>query len=105
MEQKFIYDIIQVATEELFGNKNIITEIRFYHTLDNNKRLYVAHLLYENDEPYVTLQDIETKGKTILIPYIESSLGKDQIEHMENLLIEDLKKEKNTTTSRQYINL
>jgi hypothetical protein len=95
MKHNFIYDIIQVATEELFGNKNIVTEIRFYHTLGNNKRLYVAHLLYENDEPYITLQDIESQGKDVLIPYIENSLGMDQIEHMKNLLIEDLNNEKN----------
>jgi hypothetical protein len=105
MKYNFIYDIIQVATEELFGNKNIVTEIRFYHTLGNNKRLYVVHLLYENNEPYITLQNIETEGKDILIPYIENILGVDQIEHMKNLLIEDSNNEKNSVISRQYINL
>jgi hypothetical protein len=105
MKYNFIYDIIQVATEELFGNKNVVTEIRFYHTLDNNKRLYVVHLLYENNEPYITLQNIETEGKDILIPYIENILGVDQIEHMKNLLIEDSNNEKDSIISRQYINL
>lgn len=105
MREGFNYEIIQIATEELYGQKDVVTEIRFLHTLGELKRLYVAHLLYENDEPYITRTMVEKDGKNILFSYIENSLGLDQIEHMENLLLEESKNLENPVSAKQYFDV
>ncbi len=107
MKHKFNYDIIQIATEKLLNENDIVTEIRFYHELENIKLLYVAHLCncYDNGEPRITGNDVRMNGKNILIPYIEKSLGKDQIEHMENILIDELSKQNDGTNSKQYFDV
>jgi len=96
MEYNFSYEIIQVGTETKNRIENVVTEIRFFHCLDKYKRLYIVHLTYEEKE-YLLYSEVEEKGKQILYPWIENTLGKEQIQHMKNLLIQD------TENTKQYI--
>lgn len=108
MEYKFNYEIIQFATQVVSNKEDVVTEIRFYHTLDvleGVKKLYVAHLKYDNGENYITGQEVMDKGKEFLFPYIENTLGSEQIKHMENILIEELKNQKNESIPKQYFTL
>jgi hypothetical protein len=96
MNYNFSYEISQIGTETKNGIENVVTEIRFFHCLDKYKRLYIVHLTYEEKE-YLLYSEVEEKGKQILFPWIENTLGKEQIQHMKNLLIQD------TENTKQYI--
>jgi len=96
MNYNFSYEISQIGTETKNGIENVVTEIRFFHCLDKYKRLYIVHLTYEEKE-YLLYSEVEEKGKQILYPWIENTLGKEQIQHMKNLLIQD------TENTKQYI--
>jgi hypothetical protein len=96
MEYNFSYEIIQVGTETKNRIENVVTEIRFFHCLNDFKRLYVVHLLYENIrmEDYLLYTQVKKEGNQVLHPWIENTLGVEQIGHMKNLLIEDSKNTK-----------
>ena len=96
MQYNFSYEISQIGTETKNEIENVVTEIRFFHCLDKYKRLYIVHLTYEEKE-YLLYSEVEEKGKQILYPWIENTLGKEQIQHMKNLLIQD------TENTKQYI--
>jgi hypothetical protein len=109
MSKFFSYDIIQVATEMAHGVKDAITEIRFWHKITENgiskQRLYVAHVIYGAGEMPLSLTEYVAKGKkkSLLTPYIERSLGMDQIKHMERLLEEDMNG--NQESTRTYTDI
>ena len=96
MEYNFSYEIIQVGTETKNRIENVVTEIRFFQCLNEFKRLYVVHLLYENIrmEDYLLYVQVKKEGNQVLYPWIENTLGTEQIEHMKSLLIEDSKNTK-----------
>jgi hypothetical protein len=96
MKYNFSYEISQIGTETKNGTENVVTEIRFFHCLDKYKRLYIVHLSYEEKE-YLLYSEVEEKGKQVLYPWIENTLGEEQIQHMKNLLIQD------TENTKQYI--
>jgi len=96
MNYNFSYEISQIGTETKNGIENVVTEIRFFHCLDKYKRLYIVHLTYEEKE-YLLYSEVEKRGKQILYPWIENTLGEEQIQHMKNLLIQD------TENTKQYI--
>ena len=101
MEQNFSYEIVQIGTETKDIIENVVTEIRFFHCLKEFKRLYVVHLTYENmsREDYLVYPKVKREGNQILYPWIENTLGEEQITHMKNLLIEDSK------NTKQYIDV
>jgi hypothetical protein len=102
MKYNFSYEIVQIGTETKNRIENVVTEIRFFHCLNNeHKRLYVVHLTYENmnQDNYVLYPQVKREGNEILYPWIESTLGSEQIQHMKNLLIEDSK------ATKQYIDV
>ena len=96
MEYNFSYEIVQVGTETKNRIENVVTEIRLFHCLGEFKRLYVVHLLYENIrmEDYLLYSRVKKEGNQVLYPWIENTLGTEQIQHMKNLLIEDSKNTK-----------
>ena len=96
MNYNFSYEISQIGTETKNGIENVVTEIRFFHCLDKYKRLYIVHLTYE-EKKCLLYSEVEEKGKQILFPWIENTLGEEQIQHMKNLLIQD------TENTKQYI--
>lgn len=108
MKYTLNYEVFQVAIENVMDVEDVITEIRFYHcsyvTGVNeaaHRKLYVIHLPKERDK-------LVTKNKLTkeLMPKIVLDiLGKEQVEHMNQIIIEetdDLFKEK---ASKQYITL
>jgi hypothetical protein len=99
MEYNFFYEIAQIGTETKNDIGDIVIEIRFFHCLESYKRLYIVHLTNKEDDGYLLYSEVEVHGKQILYPWIEKTLGMDQIEHMKSLLIED----KNNT--KKYITL
>jgi len=105
MDSRFKYEVIQVGAEEVQGKQNVITEIRFYHCLGETKKLYVAHILYDKGEKPITLEDINFSGKDILFSYIEESLGQEQIQHMEKVLLEETGQSEIKVTQKQYIDI
>lgn len=101
MEYNFSYEIVQVGTETKNRIENVVTEIRFFHCLNEFKRLYVVHLTYENIrmEDYLLYSKVRKEGNQVLYPWIENTLGQEQIEHMKKLLIED------TKSTKKYIDV
>lgn len=99
MKHNFSYEISQIGTETKNGIEKVVTEIRFFHCLEKYKRLYIVHLTYEQTENnnYLLYSEVEEKGKQVLYPWIENTLGAEQIQHMKNLLIQD------TENTKQYI--
>lgn len=100
----FDYEVIQFGLEKKGETDNVITEIRFLHTIRgdesesvNIKKLYVIHLDYGQSTDYFTSENV---NKDIVKEIIESKLGEDQISHM-NKLIED---EYNENVKR-YVNV
>jgi hypothetical protein len=86
------YDLIQVALENINGVDDVITEIRFWHcakdaelrdTIPLIQTMYVAHMKYDENDELVTKDNFT---KDIMLDCITKALGKDQIDHMEKLM-------------------
>ena len=97
MEYNFFYEIAQIGTETKNDIGDVVVEIRFFHCLETYKRLYIVHLTNAEVDGYLLYSEVEEKGKQILFPWIENTLGEEQIQHMKNLLIQD------TENTKQYI--
>lgn len=113
MKTKPYYEIIQLAVEKIKETENVVTEIRFLHCLDYNedgedKReelLYVVPLNYNETDKFIIYDESLKKNKKLLFKIIEKTLGKEQIEHMTNLLKESHSHKVAKTQKKQYINL
>ena len=86
----FDYEVIQFGLEKKGETSDVITEIRFLHTVRgdesepvNIKKLYVIHLEYGENTEYFTPG---TVNKDIIKEIIETKLGEDQINHMKKLI-------------------
>ena len=85
----FDYEVVQFGLETKDEIANVITEIRFLHTIRadesepvNIKKLYVIHLEY-TDNNYYTPDNV---NKKIIKNIIENKLGESQIQHMKTLI-------------------
>ena len=79
----FDYEVVQFGLETKNDISNVITEIRFLHTIRANesepiniKKLYVIHLEY-TDENYYTPDNV---NKETIKNIIENKLGESQIQ-------------------------
>ena len=97
------YEVVQFGLETINNVSNVITEIRFLHTIKPSenepvsiKKLYVIHLEY-NDENYYTQDNV---NKEIVRNIIENKLGEKQIQHMEKLITDEY-----NANVKQYVNV
>ena len=116
MDYRIVYDIEKVALETINGINDVVSEIRFYHTLMSkdiidaqggvsnysiSRRLYVAHPKYESGEELTS----DKINKQIIIELIEKTLGEGQIQIMTKLLEDDYKEHTTGFQSKRYVNV
>ena len=100
----FDYEVIQFGLEKKGETSDVITEIRFLHTIRgdesepiNIKKLYVIHLEYGETTDYFTPENI---NKDDIKEIIETKLGENQINHMKKLIEDEY-----NANVKKYVNV